>query len=159
MLEDLSQHILDIAENGVNAGADSISLKIDDGPEEVVLIVSDNGKGMDEQTCRSVVDPFFTSRTERRVGLGLPFLKQLADLCGGSFALESFPGLGTTVSASFRKDSIDMPPLGDIPSTLLALFIGNPDISWMYTHKRNGKRVSQVGNRELSWPGRRKPLF
>jgi len=149
MLEDLSQHILDIAENGVNAGADSISLKIDDGPEEVVLIVSDNGKGMDEQTCRLVVDPFFTSRTERRVGLGLPFLKQLADLCGGSFALESFPGRGTTVSASFRKDSIDMPPLGDIPSTLLALFIGNPDISWMYTHKRNGKEFS-VGNRELS---------
>lgn len=91
MLEDLSQHILDIAENGVNAGADSISLKIDDGPEEVVLIVSDNGKGMDEQTCRSVVDPFFTSRTERRVGLGLPFLKQLADLCGGSFTLEFLP--------------------------------------------------------------------
>ena len=139
MLEDLSHHILDIAENGVNAGADAISIELDDGNEYIRLTITDNGRGMDEATARAVVDPFYTTRTERRVGLGLPFLKQLAELCAGKFLLSSAPGAGTTVSASFSKLSVDTPPTGDIPSTLLALLIGHGHVSWKYVHKYGGR--------------------
>lgn len=81
MLDDLSLHILDIAENGVNAGAGRVTVEIDHDGDLLRLIVSDNGRGMDEETVKSVVNPFYTTRTERRVGLGLPFLKQLSELC------------------------------------------------------------------------------
>jgi anti-sigma regulatory factor (Ser/Thr protein kinase) len=149
MLEDLSHHILDIAENGVNAGADEISISIDDSGDMLLLSVRDNGRGMTEETVKAVVNPFYTTRTERRVGLGLPFLKQLSELCGGDFSVSSEPGRGTHVTASFLKTSIDLPPLGDVPSTLMTLFIGNPGISWKYTHSRNGKDFS-VDSKELS---------
>ena len=134
MLEDLSHHILDIAENGVNAGADEITIELEDG-EFIRLTVKDNGRGMDEATALSVVDPFYTTRTERRVGLGLPFLKQLAELCDGEFRLSSTPGKGTLVHATFRKKSVDLPPLGDIPSSLLTLLIGHGEIHWRYVHR------------------------
>lgn len=149
MLEDLSHHILDIAENGVNAGADEISVEIDDELDEIRLIVTDNGRGMDEKIVKAVVNPFFTTRTERRVGLGIPFIKQIAELCGGEFFIVSAPGRGTKVTASFRKESIDIPPIGDIPSTLLTLFIGNPHVLWKYIHKRNGK-VFSLNSMELA---------
>jgi len=149
MLEDLSHHILDIAENGVNAGADEISIEIDDSGDRLLFSVSDNGRGMTEETVKAVVNPFYTTRTERRVGLGLPFLKQLSELCGGDFSVSSEPGRGTHVTASFLKTSIDLPPLGDGPSTLMTIFIGNPGISWKYTHSRNGKDFS-VDSKELS---------
>ncbi len=139
MLEDLSHHILDIAENGVNAGADAITVEFEDDEEFIRLTVRDNGRGMDATTARAVVDPFFTTRTERRVGLGLPFLKQLADLCGGEFHLDSAPGKGTTISASFCKQCVDTPPAGDIPSTLLTLLIGYGDVSWKYEHRVGGR--------------------
>jgi hypothetical protein len=142
MLEDLSHHLLDIAENGVNAGADAIFVEINDSGDRILFSVRDNGRGMTEETVRAVVNPFYTTRTERRVGLGLPFLKQLAELCGGTFAVASEPGEGTEVKASFLKSSIDLPPLGDIPSTLMTLFIGNPEISWKYTHRRNDREFS-----------------
>ena len=148
MLEDLSHHILDIAENGVNAGAGEISVEIDDSGGRLLLSVKDNGRGMTEETVKTVVNPFYTTRTERRVGLGLPFLKQLAELCGGTFSIVSEPGRGTEVTATFLKSSIDLPPLGDVPSTLVTLFIGNPDIAWKYTHRRNGKEFT-VDSMEL----------
>ncbi len=148
MLEDLSHHILDIAENGVNAGADEISISIDDSGDRLLLSVRDNGRGMTEETVKAVVNPFYTTRTERRVGLGLPFLKQLAELCGGVFSVSSEPGRGTQVTASFLKTSIDVPPLGDVPSTLMTLFIGYPGIAWKYIHRRNEKEFS-VDSMEL----------
>ncbi len=138
MLEDLSQHILDIAENGPKAGAGSVSIELDDGEEEVSLTVRDDGKGMDAATLKRVTNPFYTTRKERRVGLGFPFLKQLVELCGGRFSLESEPGVGTTVFASFRKDSIDTPPLGDIPSSLVTLLAGYPSVRWTYVHRHGG---------------------
>ncbi len=148
MLEDLSHHILDIAENGVNAGADSIGVTFDDDGEFIRLTVRDNGRGMSEATAHAVVDPFYTTRTERRVGLGLPFLKQLTELCGGEFLLSSALGKGTTVSASFSKKSVDTPPPGDIPSTLLTLLVGHGHISWKYVH-RVGKREFLLDSDEL----------
>jgi len=139
MLEDLSQHILDIAENSLNAKASEIriSLSEDTGVDQVILEIQDNGSGMDKETLLKVVDPFTTSRTTRRVGLGLPFLKQSAELCEGEFDIESTEGKGTLVRASFRLNSIDRPPLGDIPSTLVSLLVAHPLINWSYEHRFN----------------------
>lgn len=148
MLEDLSQHILDIAENSLNADASRIriSLSEDTFAGWLVLEIEDNGKGMDEETLLKVVDPFTTSRTTRRVGLGLPFLKQSSELCAGEFCLESREGEGTLVRASFSLDSIDRPPLGDIPSTLVSLLVGHPMITWSYEHTFNKGTFSLNSN-------------
>ncbi|MGI6784136.1 MAG: ATP-binding protein [Aminivibrio sp.] len=137
MLDDLSLHILDVAENGVNAGAGKVSIEIDHRGDLLKLVVGDNGRGMDEETVKAVTNPFYTTRTERRVGLGLPFLKQLAELCEGDFSVVSAPGKGTVITASFMMSSVDAPPLGDIPSTLFTLFLGYPDVTWDYIHRRN----------------------
>lgn len=136
MLEDFSQHILDIAENSVNADATEvmISLSEDRPPGYVVFGVKDNGKGMDKDMLRKVTDPFCTTRTTRKVGLGLPFLKQISELCGGRFYIASEPGKGTNLEATFRMDSVDIPPLGDIPSTMMSLIVAHPEIRWIYRH-------------------------
>ena len=138
MLEDLSHHILDIAENGVNAGADEIAIELEDC-EFIRLTVKDNGRGMDEATALSVVDPFYTTRTERRVGLGLPFLKQLAELCDGEFRHSSTQRMGTPAHATIIKKSLVISSLGDLTSSLLPLLIGNGELHWRYVH-RTGSR-------------------
>ena len=137
MLEDLSQHVLDIAENSVAARAGEISISIVEDARENLLgmAVADNGVGMSPDFLARVTDPFTTTRTTRRVGMGIPFLKQSAELCGGKFVLESREGVGTRTEADFAYDSIDRPPLGDMPSTIMALFMGHPEIDWTYTHR------------------------
>ena len=141
MLEDLSQHILDIAENSLNAGASRVEITVElDGNRNLLkLAVKDDGRGMDAETGVKVLDPFYTTRTTRRVGLGLPFLKQSAELCGGSLCLDSVPGEGTTLRADFVLDCIDRPPLGNIPSTLVTLLAGAPAIHWIYRHVCDGR--------------------
>ncbi len=136
MLEDLSQHVLDIAENSVAADATRVRVEIAEEETRNVLrmIVEDNGRGMSPDFLERVTDPFTTTRTTRRVGMGLPFLKQSAELCGGSFILRSELGKGTRTEASFAYDSIDRPPLGDMPATIMALFMGHPEIDWTYRH-------------------------
>lgn len=136
MLEDLSQHVLDIAENSVSAKARDISIKIveDAGENLLEMSVCDNGVGMSKEFLQNVTDPFTTTRTTRRVGMGIPFLKQSSELCGGRFILESTEGVGTKTVAGFACDSIDRPPLGDMPATVMALFMGHPEINWTYTH-------------------------
>ncbi len=149
MLEDLSHHILDIAENSASAGSTVVEIEFDEREDFVTLSVRDDGKGMDEQTARAVLNPFVTSRTTRRVGLGLPLLKQMAELCGGAFSLVTAPGEGTTVSASFRKDSIDTPPPGNIPSTLVTLFLSGGGVRWKY-HHRTGRGEFLLDSEELA---------
>lgn len=141
MLEDLSQHILDIAENSLNAGASRVEIAVesDSVTNRLRLTVKDNGRGMDAETVVKVLDPFYTTRTTRRVGLGLPFLKQSAELCGGSLSLDSVPGEGTTLVAVFAYDCIDRPPLGNIPSTLVTLLAGAPNVCWIYRHACEGR--------------------
>ncbi len=141
MLEDLSQHILDIAENSLNAGASRVEITVeqDVGQNLLKLTVSDDGRGMDAETVVKVLDPFYTTRTTRRVGLGLPFLKQSAELCGGFLSLASVPGEGTTLVAEFALDCIDRPPLGNIPSTLVTLLAGAPAVHWVYCHVCDGR--------------------
>jgi Signal transduction histidine kinase len=136
MLEDLSQHVLDIAENSVAAGARNVVVEIrEDVPRNLLaMCVEDDGRGMSPDFLARVTDPFTTSRTERRVGMGLPFLKQSAELCGGSFDIRSEVGKGTRTEAVFLYDSIDRPPLGNMPETVMALFMGHPEIDWTYRH-------------------------
>jgi hypothetical protein len=144
VLEDLSQHVLDIAENSIAADATDVSVEIveDKAENRLSMTVEDNGHGMSPEFLSRVTDPFTTTRTTRRVGMGIPFLKQSAELCGGEFILRSQVGVGTHTEAVFACDSIDRPPLGDVPATIMALFMGHPDINWRYVHKINGEEFS-----------------
>lgn len=139
-MEDLSLHILDIAENSICAGADVIEIKIEENTKDDLLIleVRDNGKGIDREMINKVTDPFFTTKTVRRVGLGLPLLKQSSEECDGHFSITSAEGKGTDISASFRRSHIDRKPLGDIASTLIVLIAANPQIDIIFEYKRNG---------------------
>ena len=144
MLEDLSAHVLDIAENSVMAGATEVRIGIieDKSADRLSFSVEDNGRGMTKEFMSKVTDPFTTTRTTRRVGMGLPFLKQSAELCGGGLEIVSEPGKGTKTTASFIMSSIDRPPLGDIPASLMALIMGSPEIRWIYRHRTdNGEFV------------------
>lgn len=102
--------------------------------------VQDNGKGMTEEFVERVTDPFITTRTARRVGMGLPFLKQSAELCGGSLEIKSKAGAGTKTTATFLLDSVDRPPLGDMAATVMTLIMGSPEIHWIYRHTTNKGR-------------------
>ncbi len=139
-MEDLSLHLLDIAENSIDAGADRIEMRIEeDSVKDLLLLeVRDNGRGMDEETMAKVTDPFFTTKTVRRVGLGLPFLSQAAEECGGKFSITSERGRGTTISASFTRSHIDRKPLGDIAATVVVLVTGHPKIDFLLEYKRDG---------------------
>ena len=134
MLDDLSKHVLDIAENSMAAGARRIVVTLQERDREgwVELRVEDDGCGMDPETVARVTDPFVTSRTTRRVGLGIPFLKQVAELCDGELHLASEKGKGTTLAARFRADAVDCPPLGDLAATVVTLLAGSPDRSWTF---------------------------
>ena len=144
MLEDLSAHVLDIAENSVMAEATEVRIEIieDKSADRLSFSVEDNGSGMTKEFMSKVTDPFTTTRTTRRVGMGLRFLKQSAELCGGGLEIVSEPGKGTKTTASFILSSIDRPPLGDIPASLMALIMGSPEIRWIYRHRTdNGEFV------------------
>ncbi|MFN3820702.1 MAG: ATP-binding protein [bacterium] len=143
-MEDIAHHIIDITENSLNAGANTIIITITDQekPGYLTLIIEDNGKGMDPEIVFQAPDPFFTTRTTRKVGVGLSFLKQAAELAGGSFALTSSPGKGTRVKTEFKMDHIDMPPLGDIPSALKDLLITHPEVRWVISYNLQGETAT-----------------
>ena len=138
-MEDLSLHILDIAENSIAASAERIEIRIiEDRAKDLLTIeMTDDGKGMNEQTLKKALDPFFTTRTTRRVGLGLSLLAQAARDTGGNLELSSGPGEGTTVKASFRLSHPDCKPMGDIGQTIKTLITGHPEIHLLYEHKKD----------------------
>jgi len=149
-LREISLHIMDVAENGITAGAGCIHILIDEERIENLLkvVINDNGKGMSPDMVSRVTDPFVTTRTTRRVGMGLSLLKEAAKRCDGDFSVESEPGRGTSVAASFRYDHIDRAPLGDVAGTVISLIAGNPDIDFVYDHVIDGKRFT-LDTREL----------
>lgn len=149
MLE-LALHVLDIAENSSRAEAGLIEVTIIEDLEKDVfsLEIRDNGHGMDEQTMEKALDPFYTTKKVRRIGLGLPMLKQAATTAEGGFSLQSIVGKGTVVYAEFKHSHIDRQPLGDIAGVIAMLILGNPDIDIVYTHKKNGN-VYTLDTREL----------
>jgi hypothetical protein len=149
-LEDLSLHILDVAENGLKAGAKQIRIRIleDLEADRLELEVEDDGSGMDPEMTTKALDPFVTTRTTRRVGLGLPFLREAARMTGGEVELDSFPGRGTRVRATFQHSHIDRKPLGDMGATLVGILLGGPHVDISYEHIRAG-RTFCLDTREL----------
>ncbi len=135
-MNDLSLHILDILQNSVSAGAYEIRLIVEEDPESDRLTVSiiDNGKGMSGDQLERVSDPFFTSRTTRRVGLGIPLFKQTCRECGGDLTITSQLGKGTSVTAVMGYSHIDRPPLGDVSNILVLTIISNPEINFIFTY-------------------------
>jgi len=139
-MRELSLHILDIVQNSVAAAAGVVTISVEEDMDKDILTLSvaDDGRGMDQETAIRATDPFYTTRTTRRVGMGLPMLKSTAIDCNGSFAINSRPGEGTTVTASYQWTHIDRPPLGDMVSTMLALLLGNEEINIRYCHQKDG---------------------
>lgn len=136
-MKELSLHLLDIAENSINACANHITIDISDyiALDRLQLSVKDNGKGMTAEMASQITDPFVTSRTTRKVGLGIPLLKAAAELCNGSLTIESTTGKGTGVFVDFQRSHIDRMPIGDLVGTLLQLVIGSPQIHWTFIYR------------------------
>lgn len=135
-MHELSLHILDIAENAIAAGADTIDIRVTERPSADTLTITlhDNGRGMPPDKLHHLDDPFVTTRQTRRVGLGLSLLAAAAKRCEGDVTATVEPEKGTTVTAVFRHSHIDRAPLGDIAGTLVTLIVGNPHIDFIYTH-------------------------
>lgn len=138
-MRELSLHLLDIAENSIAAGAKNITISIEENSttDLLKLMVRDDGRGMDQDTVKKVIDPFVTSRTTRKVGLGIPLLKEAAEACNGSLQLTSELGKGTCLTVSFQNSHIDRMPLGDVPTTFLNLLVANPAIHWIFVYQVN----------------------
>lgn len=149
-MQDLSLHLLDVVENGIRAGATLIEMHLVEDRDRNLLsiLVRDNGGGMDPESVKKAGDPFFTTRRTRRVGLGLPLLKQAAEQAGGSLSVVSEPGRGTEVRAVFQADHIDRKPLGDMGSTLVTLIAGNPRVDFVFHSDAEGQSVS-LDTREI----------
>ena len=133
-MRELSLNILDIAQNSITAGASLITVEIaeDTIAEEMFIGIYDNGKGMSEEQVKSVIDPFFTTRTTRKVGMGIPLFKMAAEQTGGNLTIKSELGVGTEVRATFKTDSVDFTPLGDVAATVQMLISMNTDRDFVY---------------------------
>ena len=137
MMPELSLNILDVTENSIKADANQIEIvvAIDNLEDTLSIQIKDNGKGMSKEQLELVQDPFYTTRTTRRVGLGVPFLKQAALGTGGTFEIDSELGKGTKLEAIFKLSHIDRMPLGDITATIHALVVFNEGIRFLYTYQ------------------------
>ena len=149
-MQDLSLHILDLVENSLRAGAKLIGISVFEDMEQDLLTVEirDDGKGMDPQTCSQAADAFFTTKPRRRVGLGLALLAMAAKQAGGGLHISSLPGVGTTVRATFRLSHPDCKPLGDMSATLETLVAANPEVDFIYEHRR-GAEVARLDTRKV----------
>lgn len=146
----MSLHILDIAENGIGAGASLIDIAVTEDVKEnrLIIDIKDNGRGIPADLLDHVLDPFYTTRTTRRVGLGLSLFREASKRCEGDFKISSRQGEGTEVTATFRLDHIDLAPLGNMAGSLTSLIMGNPHVDFVYTHEVDGK-VFRLDTREV----------
>lgn len=126
---ELALHILDLVQNSVAAGAALVivTVALDTRADKLTITIEDDGRGMDEELLQRVVSPFATTRTTRKVGLGIPMFKQCAEMCGGTFEIRSARGAGTVLTATFQASHVDLPPLGDLKGTMLSLVTGCPE--------------------------------
>lgn len=136
MMTELSLNVLDIAQNSIRAGATLIEITVaaDTRLDKLTIVIKDNGCGMSNEQLLKITDPFYTTRTTRRIGLGIPFYKYAAESSGGSFNIASVPGKGTTVTAIFMLSHIDRMPLGDMTTTMYTLITLNDDLDFLYTY-------------------------
>jgi hypothetical protein len=141
-VKELSLHILDVSENGINAGADRVRITVEEARKDnsLRIIIKDNGRGIPADLIQNITDPFYTTRTTRRVGLGLSLLEAAACQCSGSMRVESIEGKGSKVIAEFEYNHIDRAPLGDMTGTLISLIIGYPDVAFEYLHTVDNRR-------------------
>ena len=153
-MKDLSLNLLDIAENSVKAGASLTQLHIREEGNLLTFRVADDGCGMTEEVLKGVTDPFYTTRTTRKVGLGLPLLRMAAEMTGGSMEVQSRhrdahpTDHGTAVTAVFHTDHIDCPPVGDLVATVTTLIQGHPDTDFHFLHVIDGREV-ELDTRQL----------
>lgn len=140
-MRELSLNVLDIAQNSITAGAALIRIEVLENTEAHTLTIGiyDDGCGMTEEQQKSVLDPFYTTRTTRKVGMGIPLFKMAAEQTGGSFTISSKVGIGTNVQAVFKTDSVDFTPLGDMASTITTLISMNTDREFLYRRVLDGK--------------------
>ena len=136
---DLSLHILDVATNAFKANASILKVVVKENNETIQVWIEDDGCGMSEETLKNVVNPFFTTRTTRKVGMGIPLFKMAAEQTGGRLEIKSEIGVGTEVRAYFMTDSVDFTPLGDVASTVQMLITMNTDRDFLYKHSVDGK--------------------
>ena len=136
-MKDLALHILDIAQNSITAGATLVELTVDENlpGNRIGITIKDNGKGIEPKMLAQVTDPYVTSRTTRKVGLGLPLFRHNAEQTGGSLAIRSKVGVGTEVEAVFYADHIDLPPWGDLSGVIILLVSANPTLDFQYFHR------------------------
>ena len=136
-MREIALHILDIAENSVSAGAHVIEIAVEEDlpNDRLKIFIKDDGLGMDEELLALVTNPFVTSRTTRKVGLGLPLFKAAAEACCGGLRIDSTAGHGTTVNVEFQRSHIDRMPLGDLAGTWRILLVGFPDIHWLFRYR------------------------
>ena len=147
-MKELSLNILDIAENSTKAKAELISIEINETEELLTIKITDDGTGMSEEVLRSVSDPFYTTRTTRKVGMGIPLFKFAAEMTGGNFEIESEVGVGTRVRAYFKTDHLDFTPIGDMTSTIITLITMNLHMDFIYRRKINDSEFT-VDTRQL----------
>lgn len=162
MVEDICFHIVDMVENAVAAGADTVDILIFESAKENLLCleVRDNGRGMDRETVQKVMDPFYTTKGFKKVGLGIPLLKATAQACHGDLQIASRPGEGTTIRAWMEKNHFDCPPLGHIAETILGLLVSHDERNLRFTFESGRGSFSlssadirrQVGDLHFSHP-------
>ena len=138
-MKELSLNILDIVQNSVKAEATLIEIIIDENidDDKLTIVVSDNGCGMSPEFLSRVRDPFTTTRTTRRVGMGIPLFELAAQQAGGSLEITSDEGVGTCVTARVQYNHIDRAPVGDMAGTMVTLVSVNPEINFIYIHRVN----------------------
>ena len=147
----LSDIVADVAANSIEAGAALVRVSVVEENGKIVLSVEDNGKGMDEATAARAFDPFYTEpgkHDKRKIGMGLPFVKQTCDACGGTVSLKSQKGVGTTLVCTFQADSIDLPPMGDLAAAVLSLFTFDGDFEMVFMHRKGGEEY-EIARSEL----------
>ena len=152
-MEELALHILDVAENSIRASASLIEIRVlEDGGADLLRIeIADDGEGMPKEMLAKAADPFFTTKTGRRIGLGVPMFAQAARDAGGDLTVESRPGGGTRVVATFRRSHPDRIPLGDLRETMAVLACSHPEVQFVCEHVRNGRSVYRIDTRGAAY--------
>lgn len=141
MMRELADNIMDIAQNSISAGATltEVQVKVSHADNLITFVFRDDGCGMSEELVKSVIEPFTTTRKTRKVGLGLPLLKQTAEMTGGTMEIQSTVGVGTVVTATFGLDHIDRPPMGDVAGAWFSLVVMNPEKDFLFTYDVDGQ--------------------
>ncbi|MCL2561371.1 MAG: ATP-binding protein [Rikenellaceae bacterium] len=140
-MNDLSLHIIDILQNSIVAGATLVTLTVEENTaaDRLRIVIEDNGRGMTAEQVTRLADPFFTSRTTRKVGMGIPLFRQTAEQSGGSLSVSSTPGVGTTVEAKFSLSHIDRPPLGALANSFILTATGHPSTEFILNYIYNDR--------------------